>query len=108
KNGTVNAHSVTSRMMNGTPFTGAMSAHIENIRPQNGPGAAYVQANVTERRSSGYASANSWAIMPPIDTPTMSTFVIPRLSMSAFVSCANWRVVYGPAGAELEPTPRLS
>ena len=53
KNGTVNAHSVTSRMMNGTPFTGAMSAHIENIRPQNGPGAAYVHANVTERRSSG-------------------------------------------------------
>ena len=53
KNGTVNAHSVTSRMMKGTPFTGAMSSHIENMREQNGPGAAYVQASVTERRSSG-------------------------------------------------------
>ena len=51
KNGTVNAHSVTSRMMNGTPFTGAMSAHIENIREQNGPGAAYVFASVAVRRS---------------------------------------------------------
>ncbi len=40
KNGTVNAHSVTSRMTNGTPITGAMSAHIENMREQNGPGAA--------------------------------------------------------------------
>ena len=40
KNGTVNAHSVTSRMTNGTPSTGAMSAHIANIREQNGPGAA--------------------------------------------------------------------
>ncbi len=40
KNGTVNAHSVTSRMMNGTPSTGAMSCHIANIREQNGPGAA--------------------------------------------------------------------
>ncbi len=40
KNGTVNAHRLTSRMMNGTPSTGAMSAHMPNIREQNGPGAA--------------------------------------------------------------------
>ena len=49
----MNAQSVTSRMTNGTPSTGAMSAHIENIREQNGPGAAYVQAKVTDRRSPG-------------------------------------------------------
>ena len=40
KNGTVNAQSVTSRMTNGTPSTGAMSPHIANIREQKGPGAA--------------------------------------------------------------------
>ena len=40
KNGTVNAHSVTSRMTNGTPSRGAMSAHMLNMREQNGPGAA--------------------------------------------------------------------
>ena len=38
-------------MMNGTPFTGAMSCHIENIREQNGPGAAYVHASVSDSRS---------------------------------------------------------
>ena len=38
-------------MTNGTPFTGAMSAHIANIRQQNGPGAAYVQPSVSDRRS---------------------------------------------------------
>jgi len=53
KKESVNAHSVTSRMTNGTPSTGAMSAHIENIREQKGPGAAYVQAKVTDRRSAG-------------------------------------------------------
>jgi hypothetical protein len=40
KNSVVNAHSVTSRMTNGMPSTGAASAHIANIREQNGPGAA--------------------------------------------------------------------
>ena len=40
-------------MMNGTPSTGAMSAHMLNIREQNGPGAAYVQPNVTDCRSPG-------------------------------------------------------
>ena len=40
KNGTVNAHSVTSRMMKGTPVTGAIASHMANIREQNGPGAA--------------------------------------------------------------------
>ena len=44
KNSVVNAHSVTSRITNGMPSTGAASAHIANIREQNGPGAAYVQA----------------------------------------------------------------
>ena len=38
-------------MMNGTPLTGAMSCQIENMREQNGPGAAYVQAKVTLARS---------------------------------------------------------
>ncbi len=51
KNGTVKAHNVTSRMMNGTPFTGAMSAHIANMREQNGPGAAYVFDSVSVFRS---------------------------------------------------------
>ena len=49
----MNAHSVTSRITNGMPSTGAASAHMANIREQNGPGAAYVQAMVTDRRSSG-------------------------------------------------------
>ncbi len=49
----VNAHSVTSRITNGMPSTGAASAHMANIREQNGPGAAYVQAMITDRRSSG-------------------------------------------------------
>ena len=40
KKSTVNAHSVTSRITNGMPRTGAMSAHMANIREQNGPGAA--------------------------------------------------------------------
>ena len=53
KNSVVNAQSVTSRITNGIPSTGAASAHIANIREQNGPGAAYVQAMITDRRSSG-------------------------------------------------------
>jgi hypothetical protein len=40
KKSTVNAHSVTSRITNGRPSTGAASAHMANIREQNGPGAA--------------------------------------------------------------------
>ena len=40
KNGTVKAHRVTSRMTYGMPRTGAMPAHMSNIREQNGPGAA--------------------------------------------------------------------
>ena len=40
KKSRVNAQSVTSRMTNGTPSTGAMSAHIANMREQKGPGAA--------------------------------------------------------------------
>ena len=40
KKSVVNAHSVTSRITNGMPSTGAASAHIANIREQNGPGAA--------------------------------------------------------------------
>jgi hypothetical protein len=53
KNSVVKAHSVTCRMTNGMPSTGTASAHIANIREQNGPGAAYVQAMITDRRSSG-------------------------------------------------------
>src|SRR6266567_7010138 len=37
KKGRVKAHRVTSRMTNGTPRTGAMSAHMANMREQNGP-----------------------------------------------------------------------
>jgi len=45
-----------------------MSAHIENIREQNGPGAAYVQANVTVFKSAPYAIASSSAITPLVVT----------------------------------------
>ena len=40
KKSSVNAQSVTSRMTNGTPITGARSSQNANIREQNGPGAA--------------------------------------------------------------------
>ena len=80
-------------MTNGTPIIGAMSAHMANMREQNGPGAAYVQPSVREFRSSGWAMAYSWAIMPPMDTPTMWKPVIPRASTSAFASWANSFVV---------------
>ena len=40
KNGTVNAHRVTSRITNGTLTCWAISSHMENIREQKGPGAA--------------------------------------------------------------------
>ena len=80
-------------MMNGTPFTGAMSSHIENMREQNGPGAAYVHPSVSDRIPSGYASANSWAIIPPIDTPIRWKSDTPRWSMRAFASSAKRRVV---------------
>src|SRR5258708_3402229 len=108
KNGSVKAQSVTSRMTNGTPSTGAISAHMANIREQNGPGAAYVQPNVTERRSSGYASAYSWAIMPPMETPIRWKSVNPSESTTALASSASSLLVYGPAGLELAPMPLLS
>ena len=46
--------------------------------------------------------------MPPIEMPIMWKSERPSSSTSAFVSSAKSRVVYGPGGAELEPTPRLS
>jgi hypothetical protein len=108
KKSSVNAHSVTSRITNGTPSTGAMSSHIANIREQNGPGAAYVHASVSEARSGSCLSAYSWAIMPPIETPIRWNRSMPSASTSAFVSSASSSDVYGPAGLLVAPTPRLS
>ena len=93
KNGTVNAQRVTSRMMNGAPFTGAMSCHIENIREQNGPGAAYVLENVALFRSDPWLIAYSCAIIPPIDVPRRWKPEMPSESTSALVSSAIIRLV---------------
>src|SRR5437870_5219418 len=71
-------------------------------------GSGNVQASTRLRPRPGCLSASSWAIMPPIDTPTTWARVIPTASRRPAVSSAMSCMVYGPGGLELRPTPRLS
>ena len=63
---------------------------------------------VTDFRSAPYLSAYSCTIIPPMETPMRWKSVMPSSSTSAFASSASSSEVYGPAGLEVAPTPRLS
>ena len=71
------------------------------------PPAGPVPARMTLRTSCGSSAAISWAIMPPIEKPSRSTFSRPRARMKATASCAIASMVLGVEPPEA-PTPRLS
>src|SRR5207247_404443 len=57
---------------------------------------------------SGCSRASSCAMAPPSESPTTCARSTPAASSTARASPASCRDVYGPGGASLCPTPRLS
>src|SRR5216684_7782722 len=78
-----------------------------SARTACGPPAA-VQPRISERTFLGYCSANSCAIIPPMDTPKMCAVLTRAAFSTAAASAAICAMEYGPGGASLRPTPRLS
>src|SRR6266478_2112783 len=78
-----------------------------SARTACGPPAA-VQPRISERTFLGYCSANSCAIIPPMDTPKMCAVLTRAAFSTAAASAAICVMEYGPGGASLRPTPRLS
>ena len=94
--------------MTGMPAARATVAHVSNAAPVNGSATAKVFASTSESRSSGCATAYSWAMAPPIDTPARWKRGRPSPVTSALRSAAISPLVYGPGGWPDRPTPRLS
>src|SRR5260221_3257599 len=78
-----------------------------SARTACGPPAA-VQPRISERTLLGYCNANSCAIIPPMDTPKMCAVLTRAAFSTAVASAAICAIEYGPGGASLRPTPRLS
>ena len=79
------------------------------MRRQNGPGYEYVQQNDAESSRSAWAIAYSWAIIPPIETPSeVEALELERVDEAGEVLGHLPRSCTGPAGADDSPTPRLS
>jgi len=57
---------------------------------------------------SGYWMATSWAIIPPMEAPTICAATIPSASSNCTDSDAICFTEYGPSGTSLLPAPRLS
>ena len=68
----------------------------------------FVQPKTKLFTRSAWRSANSWAIMPPIEMPNTCARSMPNPSRTPAVSSANMAIEYGSSGLSLRPTPRLS
>src|SRR5580658_4844472 len=69
---------------------------------------AAVQPSISGSTRFGYCSANSCAIMPPIETPNTWALSTPAASRTTAASDAINAMGYGPCGTSLCPMPRLS
>ena len=69
---------------------------------------AEVAPSTSASTRSGYRSASSWAIIPPIEIPYTCARAIPAASSTETASAAIPASVSGPAGRSLRPEPRLS
>src|ERR1700742_5401792 len=90
------------------PAAPATSDHDRNAARVNGPAATNVLARTSDRSGPGWASAYSWAMTPPIDTPHRWKPSRPAAVTTSCRSAAIRALVYGPGGWLDRPTPRLS
>ena len=74
--------------MTGMPAASATVAHVSNAAAVNGSATAKVFASTSESRSPGCATAYSWAMAPPIDTPARWKGGSPSPATSALRSAA--------------------
>ena len=109
------SHSASERLR-----TRKLSTNCSGVRPSLWPNSiaplafhqlppqAQVTASVRVLTRSGAASATSWEIVPPIETPSRWKRSSPRWSASASVSAAMSRISYASSTYSERPMSRLS